>query len=142
MQVLHEFRDSTVVTSEQSVWNAVERQIENRQSRVLASLQPQRQFHGGIVALCACSLVLAFVTIVQQLPVNDAVAHGSQTPDYLMGVSTGNVSLPGETLSGQMVPVFDENFKVIGYRRVGRNGQTGPVQRTQILPAVNGVQNY
>ena len=74
MQVLHDFRDNTAVATDLSVWPSVERRIENRRILARASQQPQRQFHGGIVALCACSLVLAFVTIVQNLPANQGTA--------------------------------------------------------------------
>ncbi len=74
MEVLHEFRDNTAVATDLSVWPSVERRIENRRTLARASQQPQRQFHGGIVALCACSLVLAFVTIVQNLPANQGPA--------------------------------------------------------------------
>lgn len=146
MQVLHEFRDSTVVESEQSVWASVEQRIEHRHSMALAARQPTRQFHGGIVALCACSLVLAFVTIVQNLPVNDAVADGSQLHGHFMNVSTGDSGPAGSGFSGRIVPIIDGNQRVIGFQHVSNSGQINPFQQTTLQTDSNsnnlGVQSF
>ena len=72
MQLLHNLRNSTIVTSDRSVWRSVIGRIEDRRRFARTLRRPQREFHGGVVALCALSLVLAFVTIVQKLPVNDS----------------------------------------------------------------------
>ena len=94
MHTLHQYRDSTTVAQDGSVWAAVERRIHEGRS-VLASgfQQPQRQFNGGVVALCACSLVLAFVTIVQSLPVNDSIVS-TPPANYQMDF-VGNGGAPG-----------------------------------------------
>lgn len=119
MQVLHDFRDSSAVVSEQSVWASVERRIEDRKSMALSAQRPQRQFHGGIVALCACSLVLAFVTIVQNLPVNDAMVDNTHNvPGHFINASTQSPGQPGHTVAvpTHMVQQFyDQDGRPLGW---------------------------
>jgi len=110
MQVLHQFRDDTVVDEDVSVWSSVERRIHERRDQVQPlRQQPQRQFNGGVVALCACSLVLAFVTIVQSLPVNDSMADLS-VPPYQLNVGGQAGPMPGVAgVQGRTVPVLFNN---------------------------------
>ena len=99
MQLLHDFRNSTIVTSDRSVWRSVIGRIKDRRSFARTSRQPQREFHGGVVALCALSLVLAFVTIVQNLPVNDS--SFASVPDGSMNVSAPTI--PASRVQPQVV---------------------------------------
>lgn len=142
MQVLHDFRDSTVVETELSVWDSVQERIENRQSMALSARQPTRQFHGGIVTLCACSLVLAFFTIVQNLPVNNTVADGTQLPGHFIDVSTGSPTPAAPTFSGRIVPIIDANQRLIGFQHVNDNGQVSPFRNTQLQTDSQGMQSF
>jgi len=94
MHTLHQYRDDTTLAQDVSVWAAVERRIHQGRSVPASGYQqPQRQFNGGVVALCACSLVLAFVSIVQSLPVNDSIV--STPPANYQIDFGGNGSAPG-----------------------------------------------
>ncbi len=115
MQVLQKFRHDTTVVDEVSIWPDVERRIRERRTARPAvpaeapdRRQPKRQFHGGVVALCACSLVLAFITIVQSLPVNDAMNVQMLSPDFRVNVGTVPRLQPGAGQAGSMpsAPVF------------------------------------
>ena len=58
------------------VWSAISDKVKSRR---ITPVAPQRKFSGAVAALCACSLTLALVTIVQSLPMNspesvDAIA--------------------------------------------------------------------
>jgi len=134
MQVLHNFRDNTAVATDLSVWPSVERRIENRRILARASQQPQRQFHGGIVALCACSLVLAFVTIVQNLPANQSATG---TIEGLLPVN-----VPVMPRSPRFQPMLDpHNGEVLILRDSATNDIFVRAVNSQKMPVENGLQN-
>lgn|GEM_PF-2394077 len=135
MHVLHQFRDDTVVSDDVSVWPSVERRIEERRSTVQPlRQQPQRQFNGGVVALCACSLVLAFVTIVQNLPVNDSMADLS-VPPYQFNIGGPATPMPGTPgMQGRPTPVLFRNHNQPQFV-IPQNGQ-------QLVPVTSGTQSF
>lgn len=137
MQILHNFRYNTVITSDRSVWRSVIRRIEDRRSFARTTRLPRREFHGGIVALCALSLVLAFVTIVQNLPVNESAPLDARPVKFVRPVipqfglprpgirgtvplnPDGTVRLPDESatslsasrhLSSEAIPMSDDQL--------------------------------
>ncbi len=104
MHVLQSLRDDTPDNdpAPDSVWPAIADRIRSR------SVQPARhvrQFNGAVAAVCACSLTLALVTIVQNLPVNTR-------PSYSGG------AMPGSNVDWQPVgnlrPI-DPNNPAAGY---------------------------
>ena len=65
---------SDEVVDSPSLWPSIENRISDR----IVQRQPVRKkFSGGVAALCACSLTLALVTIVQNLPVNSTIEDPS-----------------------------------------------------------------
>jgi hypothetical protein len=136
MQVLHQFRDDTVVDEDVSVWSSVEQRIYERRSQVQPMLHhPQRQFNGGVVALCACSLVLAFVTIVQNLPVNDSMADLS-VPAYQFNVGSQATPMPGVPgLQGRPVPVLFNNNNNLPQIAIPQNN-------TPLVPVHSGTRHF
>lgn len=138
MQVLHNFRDNTAVATDLSVWPSVERRIENRRILARASQQPQRQFHGGIVALCACSLVLAFVTIVQNLPANQGTAGMPVPFEGVMPVIDG----PPMPSNQRFLPLVDpQNGEVMMLRDSATNDFFVRAVNSHKVPVENGLQN-
>ncbi len=135
MHVLHRFRDETVVDQDVSVWSSVERRIQDRRGQVRPlQQQPQRQFNGGVVALCACSLVLAFVTIVQNLPVNDSMADLS-VPPYQFNVSGQATPLPG-------TPRMQVQPTPVGFRNHHQPQIVIPQNDQQLIPVSSGTQSF
>ncbi len=139
MHVLHQFRDDTVIDEDVSVWASVERRIQERRGQIQPLRQePQRQFNGGVVALCACSLVLAFVTIVQNLPVNDSMADLSMPP-YQFNVGGHAVPIPGASgMQGQPTPVLFSNSNSnnnLPHIAIPQNNQ-------QLVPGNSGTQHF
>ena len=128
MQLLYDFRNDSAVATKASVWPALEQQIQERQSSTVSPVafhqEPQRQFNGGVVALCACSLVLAFVTIVHNLPVNDTMANQPMPPGY-MNVNNGAFLPMGTVAPGgnSVMPVSN-----------GTHGQPRILIRTPVNP--------
>jgi predicted anti-sigma-YlaC factor YlaD len=143
MQVLHDFRDGTVMSSDESVWASVERRIDGRRSLARAAQRPQRQFHGGVVALCACSLVLAFVTVVNKLPVNQGTVD---VLDSSMTVMPVNFS-PQMTQSRPTVPILIQlvdpvDGKLLGLKNATTNDVFVRAIQSEQLPVKNGLQNF
>ena len=128
MQVLHDFRNDSAVATKASVWPALQRQIQERLSSTVSPRtfhqEPHRQFNGGVVALCACSLVLAFVTIVHNLPVNDTMANQSMPPGYI------NVNNGGFLPTGTVAPGSNGVMPVSN----GPHGQPRILIRTPVNP--------
>ncbi|MCA9084952.1 MAG: zf-HC2 domain-containing protein [Planctomycetaceae bacterium] len=80
MHVIENVRDDdSVEIPGGSLWPAMADRLSVRRPNSLA--QPRRQFNISVVALCACSLMLALVTLVQNLPLNDM---DSEIPAYAM----------------------------------------------------------
>ena len=92
MQALCRMRDGEVGDPTASVWPSVRRAI--RSTRAGRLQQPHRQFNGGIVVLCACSIVLALVTIVRNLPASSSDVTEVPVPRIPMQVGWGRRGLP------------------------------------------------
>lgn len=70
MQVVERVRDEDVAESPtRSLWPAMAAQLNVRQAKLIS--EPEgRRFNVAVAALCVCSLMLAIVTAVQNLPTN------------------------------------------------------------------------
>ena len=143
MQVLHDFRDDTVMSSDQSVWASVERRIDGRLSLARAGQRPQRQFHGGVVALCACSLVLAFVTVVNKLPVNQGTVNVLDSATAVMPVNSNPQMTQSRSAGPILIQLVDPNDgKVWGVKNAATNNVFVRAIQSEQLPVENGLQNF
>ena len=91
-----------------SIWPALADKLKVRQNQQLA---PQgRRFNGAVATLCACSLMLAFVTAVQNLPSNSPETISGYPPVSAMNVNFGNKeSSPTQNFQRQLVQVAGPN---------------------------------
>ncbi|MCP4787620.1 MAG: zf-HC2 domain-containing protein [Fuerstiella sp.] len=91
------------------VWSAIASQLKSRRS--VNSAPERRRFNGAVAALCVCSLTLAMVTAVQNLPTNDVVPYGeySSIPATNVSFQNGAVQRPEFGQQGQLVPIRDSN---------------------------------
>ncbi len=144
MQVLHDFRDNSLVATGLSVWPSVEQRIEDRSSLARATERPQRQFHGGIVALCACSLVLAFVTIVQNLPSNQGTVHVLNPYDTMTPVSLNMLNnAPAIPVNQRFVPLVNhQDGQVWVVQDSATNDVFVRAVNSKKVPVDNGLQNF
>lgn len=70
MQVVERVRDEdTTELPTRSLWPAMANQLNVRQAKIIAAPEGRR-FNVAVAALCVCSLMLAIVTAVQNLPSN------------------------------------------------------------------------
>lgn len=84
MHILQQVRDEdSVDIPAGAVWSAISERVKSRRQK--QSVPEKRPFNGVVAALCACSLTLALVTVVQSLPVNSQQPAGVYAP--AMGVS-------------------------------------------------------
>jgi hypothetical protein len=60
-----------------SIWPGLSAQLKSRQAAVAAGPEPRR-FNVAVATLCACSLMLALVTAVQNLPSNNVDQYANQ----------------------------------------------------------------
>jgi len=143
MGVLHDFRDGTVMSSDKSVWASVERRIDGRRSLARAAQRPQRQFHGGVVALCACSLVLAFVTVVNKLPVNQGTVDVLESSAAVMPVNFNPQMTQPRSTAPLMIQLVDPNDgKVWGVKNAATNDIFLRAIQSEQVPVKNGLQNF
>ncbi|MDG1896328.1 MAG: hypothetical protein P8J37_15605 [Fuerstiella sp.] len=68
-----------------TVWPAIADRLKSR--RRVNSAPERRRFNGAVAALCVCSLTLAMVTAIQNLPTNDVESLGSYSPIPAMNIS-------------------------------------------------------
>ena len=87
MQVLENVRDDdSVDIPAGAVWSAISHRVNSRPS--MAAVVPERRrFNGAVAALCACSLTLALVTVIQNLPTADHSAPATYGIPAAMNVS-------------------------------------------------------
>jgi hypothetical protein len=71
MHAIEQTRDavSDDIDDSPSLWPSISGRIA---SRTVRAIPARKQFSGSVAALCACSLTLALVTIVQNLPANSS----------------------------------------------------------------------
>lgn len=131
MHVLENVRDEdSMDVSAGAVWNAISHRIQSRPT--LSRQKPaQRTFNGSVAALCACSLTLALVTVVRNLP----TAEDSATADFSVPTAT-SVSFdhgqPPASSPTRLVPVQLENGD-----RVLMNPSTGQMFVPNLLHTVD-----
>lgn len=91
--VLEQVRDDVPDTVQQSVWPELSKRLKKR---VATSVQVTegRRFNVAVATLCACSIVLAFVTAVQNLPSSEDPGYASMP----MNAAT-NVAFQGDLKS-------------------------------------------
>lgn len=129
--VLEQVRDDVPDTPQQSVWPQLSKRLKKQTSKKV-QVTEGRRFNVSVATLCACSLVLALVTAVQNLPSAEEPAYVT-TP---MSPST-NVSLGGTIPTRQvsMVPQLD-TARLVAVRQP--NGQViliDPLTNQSFVPA-------
>lgn len=86
-----------------SIWPGLSAQLKSRQAAIAAGPEPRR-FNVAVATLCACSLMLALVTAVQNLPSNHVDQYASQQMMPAMNVGfhandfRNNVNQPARQL--------------------------------------------
>ena len=108
MHVIERVRDGECVeVPSVSVWPALSDKLKARQSQTLV---PQgRRFNGAVAALCACSLMLAFVTAVQNLPSNYPEEISGFSPVSAVNVSLQDNDSASRNYQRQLVEVAGPN---------------------------------
>jgi predicted anti-sigma-YlaC factor YlaD len=143
MQVLYDFRDGTVMSSDESVWASVERRIEGRRSLARSAQRPQRQFQGGVVALCACSLVLAFVTVVNKLPVNQGTVDVLDSSMAVMPVNFNPQMRQSHSTGPILIQLEDPvDGKLLGLKNAATNDVFLRSIQSEPVPLKNGLQYF
>ena len=97
------------------VWPAIAEQLKVRRS--VAPAPERRRFNGAVAALCVCSLTLAMVTAIQNLPTNDMEPFSNYAPvpamnvSYQPGVNFQNrvVQRPDGAQPGRLVQMSDRH---------------------------------
>ena len=110
MHVLEQVRDEdSVDIPAGAVWSAISDSVKSRRR---PSIVPERRtFNGAVAALCACSLMLALVTIVQSLP----GASQNPAPAFVpaTSVSLNQYSDQPQPKQVELVPVKREDGSVV-----------------------------
>ncbi|MEQ9406740.1 MAG: hypothetical protein RIK87_03400 [Fuerstiella sp.] len=89
MHVIEQVRDEdSVDIPAGAVWSAISDKVASR--RRAKAVPQRRRFNGSVAALCACSLTLALVTIVQRLPTNSPEPDGWYAPVSATSVRHAN----------------------------------------------------
>lgn len=113
MQVVERVRDEdTTELPTRSLWPAMANQLNVRQAKTIAAPEGRR-FNVAVAALCVCSLMLAIVTAVQNLPSNTQQMSSVYSTMPAMNVGFKNqtgVQYSGTPQQGQrMVEVSGPN---------------------------------
>lgn len=147
--VLEQVRDDVPDSGQQSVWPALSKQL---RQRTVAVSQPSegRRFNVAVATLCACSIALAFVTAIQNLPTAQEPGYvlvpESQLP-AMQGMSVQNVSFQPKLTASQvgsapqldtarLVPVRQPNGQLILFDPI--TNQSFVPAGVPIMPAVEG----
>ena len=108
MHVLEQARDDdSVDLPAGAVWGGISQTVKSRRSRT-SSMPERRHFNGAVAALCACSLSLALITIVQRLPMN---SQATATNDSWVPMSATNAGLQNGAPSTNGGPVNVYRFR-------------------------------
>ncbi len=112
MHAIERVRDEDVVDApSSSMWPGL---ADKLQSRKHVETQPERRrFNGSVVALCACSLMLALVSAIQVLPSNDSYNSFSGIP------AAGAMNVNFDTSTGFNAPAASQRQLI---RMTGPNG--------------------
>ena len=105
MHVIERVRDEDLVeASGPSLWPRIAGKLNVQPVKALYS--QKRRFNGSVVALCACSLMLALVTLVQSLPLNDVDSFSGIPAVPAMNVNFNNQQpvVPGQAIKLVEVP--------------------------------------
>lgn len=109
MQALERVRDDdSVDIPSGSVWSAISDTVKSRRRTPIAP--ERRRFNGAVAALCACSLTLALVTVVQNLPMN------AESPEAVYAPAMSVSMQPGQRTTQQrpqLVPVQQKDGTVV-----------------------------
>lgn len=110
MHALEQVRDGDCeAPSTKSIWPGLSAQLKSRQAAVAAGPEPRR-FNVAVATLCACSLMLALVTAVQNLPSNNADQLTSQ----------------------QMMPAMNVGFRANDFQNSGNQPVRQLIQMRQL----------
>lgn len=116
--VLEQVRDDVPDTVQPSVWPALSKRLKKQVSKKV-QVTEGRRFNVSVATLCACSLALAFVTAVQNLPSGEEPAYVTNPMSTGTSVSFG-AKLPAQQVSivpqldtSRLVPVRQPNGQVI-----------------------------
>ncbi len=108
MHVIEKVRDDdSVEIPTGSVWPALADKLKARQTIVHAPRE--RRFNGAVATLCACSLMLAFVSAVKSLPSNSPESIAGYPPASAMSVNFQNNNPAPQTMQRQLVQVAGPN---------------------------------
>ena len=116
--VLQQVRDDVPDTVQQSVWPELSRQLK-KQVAPRVQVSEGRRFNVAVATLCACSIILAFVTAVQNLPSADEAQYVSAPINPSTNVSFGanlpthEVGMMPQLDTARLVPVRQPNGQLI-----------------------------
>lgn len=128
--VLEQVRDDVPDTTQQSVWPELSQRL-RKQVAPKIQVTEGRRFNVAVATLCACSIVLAFVTAVQNLPSGEEPGYVTTPMSPSTNVSFG-ANLPVRQVS--MVPQLD-TARLVAVRQP--NGQViliDPVTNQSFVP--------
>lgn len=118
-----------------AVWSGISSRV---RSRALPTFAPgRRRFNGAVAALCACSLTLALVTIIQKLPTNSQDPVAVYPTMEAFNASSSGSSGTRQPPSAGPVPVKTADGRLFWLSPVNSRQPYPDVFRT--LPDVEGV---
>jgi len=137
MHVLERVRDDVpddIPT--RSIWPGLASQLKSRQAA--ETVPERRRFNVSVAALCACSLMLALVTAVQNLPSNDPDPFANLSVMPATNVRFQNGQRPGsQSLQSPSVPQLIRVPQPNG-TFVLMDSSTGQVYVPNMIPAADG----
>lgn len=129
--VLEQVRDDVPDTMQQSVWPQLSKRL-RKQVATRVQVTEGRRFNVAVATLCACSIVLAFVTAIQNLPSGEEPGYVAMPMAPSTNVAFGP-NLPARQVN--MVPQLD-TARLVPVRQP--NGQfvlIDPLTNQSFVPA-------
>ena len=137
LYALERVRNEAVMdTPSTSLWPAMADRLNARVSRQVTAEPEPRRFNVAVVALCACSLMLALVTAIQNLP-NNNDPYGGYTQLPAVGAPTVNVNWrPGvkrpQQTQPRLIPVTRQDGTIVPVDPV--TNQAYVPEQTSVMP--------
>lgn len=96
-----------------AVWAAISHKVKTR--RKVSVAPERRRFNGAVAALCACSLSLALVTVIQNLPMNSQDTAGIYSPLPVVNVNyqPQQPTQQSQAQQNQLVPMQTPEGRVV-----------------------------
>lgn len=129
--VLEQVRDDVPDTVQHSVWPELSQRLKKR---VTTSVQVTegRRFNVAVATLCACSIVLAFVTAVQNLPSGEEAGYASMPMNTATNVAYQS---DGQQLPANMTQQMDTSRLIPVQQPNGQIVLIDPVTSQTYIPA-------